>query len=140
MVPMVVLFFIGFATFFKLSQGGTLLMKKNLGQKKYGFLFYSQILLHLGYFHMIIFTKGFFGLDILFPFLLTRMVYLEIEFMTKYTPMFSGGGVDNKPFQLESLAQNCVSLMLDFVPYQLSHCQVDKYYCQLITINSLMIN
>ena len=65
-VPMVPLFFIGFATFFKLSQGGTLLMKKNLGQKKYGFLFYSQILLHLGYFHMIIFTKGFFGLDILF--------------------------------------------------------------------------
>ena len=42
-------------------------MEKNLGKKKYGFLFYSQILLLLGYFHMIIFTKGFFGLDILFP-------------------------------------------------------------------------
>ena len=69
MVPMVPLFFIGFATFFKLSQGGTLLMKKNLGQKKFGFLFNSQILLHLDYFHMIIFTKGFFDLDILFPFL-----------------------------------------------------------------------
>ena len=81
MVPMVPLFFIGFATFFKLSQGGTLLMKKNLGKKKYGFLFNSQILLHLGYFHMIIFTKGFFVLDILFPLfmlMVTMSMFQEI--------------------------------------------------------------
>ena len=32
--------------------------------------------------------------------------------------------MDNKPFQLENLAQNCVSLLLDFIPYQLTHCQV----------------
>ena len=30
---------------------------------------------------------------------------------------------DSKPFQLENLAQNCVSLLLDFVPGQLSHCR-----------------
>lgn len=32
---------------------------------------------------------------------------------------------DSRPFQLENLAQNCVSLLLDFIPYQLSHCQVE---------------
>ena len=32
---------------------------------------------------------------------------------------------DSKPFQLENLAQNCVSLLLDFIPYQLTHCQLE---------------
>ena len=32
--------------------------------------------------------------------------------------------MDQKPFQLENLAQNCVSLLLDFIPYQLTHCQL----------------
>ena len=32
---------------------------------------------------------------------------------------------DSRPFQLENLAQNCVSLLLDFIPYQLSHCRVE---------------
>lgn len=33
--------------------------------------------------------------------------------------------LDHKPWKMENLAQNCISLLLDFVPYQLTHCTVD---------------
>ena len=34
--------------------------------------------------------------------------------------------LDHKPWKMENLAQNCISLLLDFVPYQLTHCTVDE--------------
>ena len=60
----------------------------------------------------------------------------EDDFVIGVTIIKDGGGqylniysdldvmIDHKPFQLENLAQNCVSLLLDFIPYQLTHCRV----------------
>jgi len=48
------------------------------------------------------------------------------QYLNIYSDWDSVADIDSKEFELENLAQSCFSLPLDYIPYQLTHCEVGE--------------
>ena len=48
------------------------------------------------------------------------------QYLNIYSDWDSVADIDSREFELENLAQSCFSLPLDYIPYQLNHCEVEE--------------